>query len=102
MKLQKSDVEISSRYRTDRAYVVGSMFGPMLLVVGGTFEEALEAFTVRYCDAPKTFTEKDLDDGDVRWTDDGPRIIDHYEWVREFTGKDAVRRAGRFFRTGDS
>jgi hypothetical protein len=100
-------VVVSSHYRTDRAFVVGSAFGPRVLVVGGDVSEALDTFTGRYCEPvdgadPALVDygglEKAMDEGEVRWTDEGARWVDHYEWLREFRGPDAVRRAGQFFR----
>lgn len=109
--LRSNDIVVSSRYRTDRAFVVGSaLFGPHVLVVGGDENEALDIYTGRYCEpvdaadpalADCGGLEKALDDGDVRWTDEGARWVDHYEWLREFRGPDAVRRAGQFFRKGE-
>lgn len=106
-KLNNSDIVITTG-RTDRTFVVGGRFGPTVLVVGGSAENALAEFSVRECqeveaDDPALADyeggiEGALEAGDVRWTDDGLRWVDHYEWLREFTGRDAVRRAGRFWR----
>jgi hypothetical protein len=105
--LRPDDIVVSSRYRTDRAFVVGSALGPMVLVVGGDACEALDTFTGRYCEpvdasdpalADCGGLEKALDEGEVRWTDEGARWVDHYEWLRGFEGPDAVRRAGQFWR----
>jgi hypothetical protein len=109
MKLDRKDLYISSAgYSTERAFVVGSMFGPMLLAVGGTLHEAADEFAIRYnepvepddpalADYPNGFVGA-LNEGAAEWTDEGPRWADIYQWAREFRGPDAVRRAGEFFR----
>lgn len=100
----------------DRAFVVGCQFGPMLLAIGARIEDALEEYAERYCetiqpDDPaladyggETVAER-LDSadqaGDVAWSGGVPHWEDPYLWVREFKGRDAVRRAGQFYRLGE-
>lgn len=107
MKLCSTDIVLSSRLRTDRAFIVGSMFGPMVLCVGGTAEEALDIFHGAFCDPVEADDpaladcgglEGALAEGSVVSTEAGFRWADHYVWLKEFTGKDAVRRAGRYWR----
>lgn len=94
-------------------HVLGAQFGPMLLAVDCTAEEALEEFTDRHCeglddDLPAledyegdTIEEK-VDSasnaGDLRHVDgSGWKWVDHYEWIRSFR---TVKEAGQFFRNG--
>lgn len=104
MKLELKDVYISPRYSLRRAFVVGAQFGPMLLVVGGSAEEAIEVFHELFCDPwngdDPTFSSVDeaLASGEVVLTDQGFRHADPYLWLKEFRGKDAVRIAGLYYR----
>ena len=107
MKLCLKDIVLCSGFRTDRAFIVGSMFGPMVLCVGGTAEEALDVFHGAFCDPVRADDpaladcgglEGALDEGSVVWSEEGPRWADEYVWLKEFTGKDAIRRAGRYWR----
>ena len=102
---------------TNRAYVLGYQFGPSLLVVGGSYESAVDEFDERFGTqveqddtALLDYEGKDTEErivsamnsGDIRCTGSGTMVwVDHYEWCAVFTGKDAVRRAGRYFRTGE-
>jgi hypothetical protein len=100
-KLLNKDLQISSRFRTDLAYVVGCQFGPMLLQVGGTVEEAWEEYHARFCDPvpAEEQTEDMFERDDIAFIDGvGPVWVDEYFWVREFHGKDAISRAGKLFR----
>ena len=108
MNLHKKDIVVSSSFRPDRAYVVGAQFGPHFILVGGDAGEALEEFHARYGilvepDDPDLADigglEHALDEGEVVFAN-GFRWADHYVWLREFHGKDACSRAGRFYRTG--
>ena len=105
-KLKQNDVVVldppSTAYAHKRkAYVLGAQFGPALLVVARTVTEAYEEYAVRFCqecELQGEEFERALNDGEAEWTSDGPRWSDHYAWMREFEGKDAVAQAGRFFR----
>lgn len=99
----------------NRAFVYGVQFGPMLLAVTGSDEEACSEWDERFgrrvdpvADAAdladyKGATvgeqiENAMDAGDIRCNDGGSLVwVDHYEWCHEF---DTVADAGRFFREG--
>lgn len=112
MRLHLEDVVLSSTYSLTRAFVAGGAFGPALLLVGGTFEEAHEEYHVRmgehvdptdgalegYEGPDRTLAA--MGEGDITWTHDGHKWTDHYVWIREFQGRDAVRRAGQYYREG--
>lgn len=95
-----------------KAYVLGFQFGPMLLVVSNSIEEAIDEFDERFgervdlqADAgilsdygPNTESAIDaaMSSGDIRINDGGTMVwVDHYEWCREF---DSIRSAADYFR----
>lgn len=95
-----------------KAYVLGAQFGPMLLVVTNSIEEAIDEWDERYgtrvdvdADArtladygPDTESAVDaaMSHGDIRINDGGTMVwVDHYEWCREF---DSIRAAADYFR----
>lgn len=115
-KLTAKDIHYEGPTAT-RAYVLGWQSGPTLLVVGGNYESAMDEMYERYGTrvepddaALLDYEGKDTEErivsamecGEIRCTDSGTMVwVDHYEWCVEFHGKDAVRRAGRYFRTGE-
>jgi hypothetical protein len=107
MKLTKKDIYISPRYSLRRAFVVGCQFGPFLLVVGGSAEEAIEVFHEKFAEPPEDLSEfasveEALASGEVMITDGGFRAVDPYLWLKEFTGDDAIRIAGLYYRASGS
>lgn len=95
-----------------KAYVLGYQFGPQLLVVTNSIQEAFDAFD-ELCGTPVDFAEDAstladygetaeeaieaaMNCGDIRVNDGGTFVwVDPYEWVREF---DSIRAAADFFR----
>lgn len=96
-----------------RAFVLGVQFGPMLLAVGCTIEEAFDEWDERYgervdvedatlADYPGDTVEERIEsamnDGEIRINSGGTMVwVDHYEWCRGFA---TVKEAGAFFRGG--
>jgi len=95
-----------------KAYVLGVQFGPMLLVVTNSIEEAVNEWDERYgtrvdfdADAdtledygPDTESalEAAMSHGEIRINDGGTMVwVDPYEWCREF---DSIRAAADYFR----
>lgn len=102
MKLTNNDIYISPRYSLQRAFVVGAQFGPMMLVVGGSAEEAIEVFHEKFAEPPHDLEFASVDEavgsGEVMITDSGFRVVDPYLWLKEFRGDDAIRTAGLYYR----
>lgn len=108
MKLTASDIVLSPRTTTQRAYVLGAQFGPWLLYVGGSEAEAYDVFVGKYgeqvsLDDPALADyDHGLDGaiaaGDVVITEDGLRWDVPYAQIHAFVGRDAVRQAGRYYR----
>lgn len=95
-----------------KAYVLGVQFGPMLLVVTNSVEEAIDEWDERYgqrvdfeADAgmlsdygpdAESAVDAAMSHGDIRVNDGGTMVwVDHYEWCREF---DSIRAAADYFR----
>ena len=95
-----------------KAYVLGYQFGPMLLVVTNSIEEAIDEWDERYGTRVDVDADADtlgdygptieeaitnaMEHGEIRVNYGGTMVwVDHYEWCREF---DSIRAAAEYFR----